>query len=152
MSKPGVKKAFSLLGSEVRDERAKRIWSDSYIALTNSSSSNHSEYRGRSNELVNWISVQSVPSMLPPYSAGSCRSRLLLMLREGHNGVKLSRPELEKIACWIDLLVPFCGDYFEANTWSPKETERYEYLMKKRKEQAELERRNVREMLQQAGR
>jgi len=149
---PGVKKAFSLLGNEVRDERAKRIWSDSYIALTNSSSNNGSEYRGHSNDLVNWISVQSVPSMLTPYSAGACRSRLITMLREGHNGVKLSRPELERIACWIDLLVPFCGDYFEANTWSPKETERYEYLMKKRKEQAELERRNVREMLQQAGR
>ena len=27
---------------------------------------------------------------------------------------RLSREELDKIATWIDLGVPFCGDYFEA--------------------------------------
>ena len=59
---------------------------------------------------------------------------------------------MEKIACWIDLLAPFCGDYVEANIWSPEETKRYEYLVKKRKAQEELERTNIQEMLQQAGR
>ena len=59
--------------------------------------------------------------MLPPYSAGAAKSRLMTLLEQGHGDVKLSREEIDKIACWIDLLVPFCGDYLEANAWSEAE-------------------------------
>jgi len=51
--------------------------------------------------------------MLPPYSAGAAKSPLMAMLRAGHNKVDLSREELEKLSCWIDLLVPCFGDYTE---------------------------------------
>jgi hypothetical protein len=94
--------AFSLLGRQVLDAQAERKWSDSYKALTD-------------RRITNWINIQSEPSMLPPYHAGSTRSRLMSMLEnDAHYGVQLSAEELARIALWIDLLVPYCGDYTEA--------------------------------------
>ncbi len=46
--------------------------------------------------------------------------------------MKLDAAEVEKIACWIDLLVPFCGDYTEAAAWTPEERQKYERYFAKR--------------------
>jgi hypothetical protein len=93
--------------------------------------------------LVNWISAQSMPPLLPPYSAGSARSGLIAMLGKGHNGVRLAREEMDKLAAWIDLAVPFCGDYLEANAWSDEERARYRVFEEKRERLAAEERQNV---------
>ena len=130
----GVKPAFGLKGTEIWDERAKRRWSQSYLALTQ---------RGRPNPVVNWLNVQSVPPMLPPYFAGSATSKLMTMLEEGHDGVKLSQEEMEKIACWIDLLVPYCGDYAEASQWTQAEADKYNHYLNKRVQMEQLERENI---------
>jgi len=135
---PGVKKAFSLLGEGNLDRRAKRMWSDSYLALTQN---------GRPNKLVQWLNAQSIPPMLPPYFAGSARSELITMLEKGHNSVKLTREEMEKLCCWIDLLVPYCGDYTEANAWSDREKEKYARYQAKRDRMAEIERKNIQALL-----
>jgi hypothetical protein len=45
--------------------------------------------------------------VLPPSSRGAAKSRLLKMLTGGHGKVALSKEELEKVACWIDLNAPF---------------------------------------------
>jgi len=124
---------FSLLGAENPDGCG-RLWSDSYLALTQ---------RGRPNPIVNWLNAQSVPPMLPPYFAGAATSKLMTMLDEHHNDVHLTREELEKIACWIDLLVPYCGDYVEAHNWSPGDVERYNRYMTKRRNMEELDRKNL---------
>ena len=122
--KPG---AFSLLGIPNLEPVAQREWSDSYLYLTNG---------GKPGPLVNWIGAQSVPTLLPPRFAGAATSKLMDLLENGHRGVKLSREELDKIACWIDLLVPFCGDYREAAAWSPGKYAFYDrYLLKRRREQ-----------------
>ena len=65
------------------------------------------------------------------------------MLRQTHYEVQLSREELDKIACWIDLLVPYCGDYREANTWSPSDAAKYERYAAKRKSMEAIERANI---------
>ncbi len=134
---PGIKKAFSLLGTSKPDKRAKRAWSDAYLALTNG---------GRSTDLVNWVSVQSVPSLLKPYHAGAATSGLFEHLAD-HHGVELSREERDKLACWIDLAVPCCGDYAEANTWNEKDRNKYYHFLHKRMGMAALERANIAEML-----
>jgi len=141
--------AFSLLGEVTEDRIAKRKWSDAYLVLTYASAANADEpfagdCQGR---LVNWISAQSVPEPLPPYSAGANRSGLLTLLDQGHQGVKLSREELDKIACWIDLLVPYCGDYREANAWTEKEMKKYERYAEKRRQMEEAEQQNIDAML-----
>ena len=93
--------------------------------------------------MVNWIGSQSIPAPLPPYAAGACRSGLLPLLEAGHDGVRLSREELDKLACWIDLFVPYCGDYTEANAWTAEETEKYHRYLDKRKHMEEIERQNI---------
>jgi hypothetical protein len=86
--------------------------------------------------------------MQPPYSAGANRSKLIELLDEGHEKVKLSREELDKIAAWIDLSVPYCGDYTEANTWTAAEVEKYERYFTKRQQLAAEDQANITAWLQ----
>jgi hypothetical protein len=44
------------------------------------------------------------------------------------------------LACWIDLAVPFCGEYTEANSWADKEKKWYQRQVKKQKRLQGLER------------
>lgn len=138
--------AFSLRDTPVVEDLAKRRWTASYLALVQATPRDlegHRYLAGTTNALVNWISAQSVPDLLPPYAAGAARSRLLSMLAEGHHDVRLSRAEFEKLACWIDLLVPFCGDYEEAHQWTAEELATYRHFLQKRRHMEELERRNI---------
>jgi hypothetical protein len=57
--------------------------------------------------------------------------------------VKLSREELEKIACWIDLIVPYCGNYREANAWTAAEMRKHERYAEKRRQMEEVEQQNI---------
>ncbi len=125
---PSKTTSFSLLSRPVTERKSGRNWTESYLALLRAEKKGggrQNVYYARSNRLINWISPQSGPEMLKPYSFGAAKSPLLAMLKKGHNNVALTREELDKLACWIDLAVPFCGDYTEANCWSPKETQWY---------------------------
>jgi len=51
------------------------------------------------------------------------------------------------LACWIDLLVPYCGDYTEANAWTKEELSKYNHFMKKRKHMEEIENKNIKELI-----
>ncbi|MGL4594339.1 MAG: hypothetical protein ACRCUY_06380, partial [Thermoguttaceae bacterium] len=138
---------FSLKGDEVIDIHAKRKWSRSYLNLTNSTKLNENVgFAGKQTPVVNWINVQESPEMLSPYKAGAATSSLLTMFDphlaqngKTHHDVKLSREALDKIAFWIDALVPFCGDYFEANSWNEQELSKYHYYETKKKNMAELD-------------
>jgi hypothetical protein len=66
------------------------------------------------------------------------------LLNDGHQGVKLSREERNTIACWIDLVVPYCGDYLEANAWNSAEMEKYQHYAKKRTAMEKLEQESIR--------
>jgi hypothetical protein len=141
--------AFSLLGEVTVDRTAKRKWSDAYLMLTQATAATPDEpFQGEcKGRVVNWIGAQSVPEPLPPCFAGASRSELLTMLGEGHKGVRLSREELEKIACWLDLLVPYCGDYREANAWTEEEMKKHERYAEKRRQMEEVEQQNIDAML-----
>lgn len=118
-SAAGQSKKLLLTGEPVLDARSKRYWSRAYLTLT---ATTESDSRGHANELVNWINNSSEPCMIPPQYGGSTRSKLIAMHEAGHKDVKLSREELDKLAAWIDLVIPFCGDYVEANAWNEAET------------------------------
>lgn len=139
----GTPAPFSLLGNTYRptDQKEKeatastgRDFSESYMNLVN---------RGRPTEIVNWLNVQSIPPMLPPYFAGSSKSKLLTQFEEGHNDVQLSDQEKKVLACWIDLLVPYCGSYTESNTWSDSQKAEYGYYQNKRDRMSDIDRENV---------
>ncbi len=140
-SVPPEKQAFSLLGTGTPDKAAGKMWSDAYLVLTNATANDPRS--GRPNKLVSWISAQSAPPMLPPYHAGAAKSALMTLLEEGHEGVQLSQKELRTIACWIDLLVPFCGDYNEANCWTDGEKKKYRRFLEKRKKLEEEDLQNI---------
>ncbi|MCX7824622.1 MAG: hypothetical protein N2689_03595 [Verrucomicrobiae bacterium] len=132
---------LDLTAAEVLDTTAKRRWSRAYVSLTHAIQTppggflpDRRDLRGNPDHpLVNWVSAQSPPPMLPPYPAGSNRSKLIEMLDRGHNDVKLSREAMDKLAAWMDLGVPFCGDYIEANAWTEEEKAKYQRYFEKRK-------------------
>ena len=69
--------------------------------------------------LVSAVGSGPLP-VVPPYSWGSHRSRLVDMLRAGHHEVKLTPAEFDRIVTWIDLNAPYypCAeDYYTGNTW-----------------------------------
>lgn len=130
-----------LRGRDVADASAKRNWTTAYLALTHAEESDRKGHAGAwrgspDHPLVNWISAQSAPTLLPPLSAGSNRSRLIALLDAGHEKVKLSPDELGWLATWIDLGVPFAGDYREAAAWTAEESARYERYLAKRQQLA----------------
>jgi len=144
--------AFSLLGDANEDPTAKRKWSDAYLVLTQAQpdrweAPNHAFHGNPQGRVVSWISSQSVPEPLPPYSAGSAKSSLLSLLEKGHKEVKVSREELDKIACWIDLAVPYCGNYLEANAWTVEEMKLYERFAEKRRQMEEVDQDSIRALL-----
>ena len=49
---------------------------------------------------------------IPPYTLGSHASRLITLIREGHEDVKLSREEFIKLVTWVDANAPYYGSYF----------------------------------------
>ena len=116
--------AFSLQDRRTFDARSLRKWSDSYKALAR---------RG----IASWISPQSAPPMLPAYHAGAAKSRLISLLQEGHNGAKLTSVEMRAIAAWIDLLVPYCGEYTEG--LEGKHLAKYQHFAAKRQRLAAAE-------------
>ena len=73
------------------------------------------EYAG--NGIINWLHVSSTCAMLPPYAYGSTSSPLMDYLEPSHYGVQLTPEEKERVACWIDLNVPFAGSWMELNFW-----------------------------------
>ncbi len=51
-------------------------------------------------------------SPIAPYTLGSHASKLVHLIREGHEGVELSKPEFIKLVTWIDANSPYYGSYF----------------------------------------
>jgi hypothetical protein len=136
-------RAFSLMDTPNLDTGAKRYWSDAYLALVAPATGP----RGPSNGPVRWVHPQSVPSMLPPYSSGAARSPLITLLEEGHHGVTLSQRDQQTIALWIDLGVPFIGDYAEAHAWSESEMRKHQHFLEKRRRMEAAERENIQALI-----
>jgi len=90
------------------DERdTHRNWLQSYINLVgHAESASYSKY-------VNWFHAEDCPLLMPPNRAGSGKSMLVSLLENGHKEVSMTKEEMDKIKCWIDLGVPHFGSYTE---------------------------------------
>ena len=128
----------SLLSAQTADGNAKVRWSDSYLALTNAERHGGVLY-GQPNAMVNWVHSQSEPPMMAPRETGATRSRLVSLLERGHKRTRLTAEELRTIVCWIDLGVPYTGDYTEARQWTEDEVAMYEHFLAKRRAVEETE-------------
>jgi hypothetical protein len=131
----GTGERMDLRGIPNRSEGMnQRAWTTSYLNLTGAQrDERNGNWVGNPDEgLVRWIHKQSRPTELPPYYSGAARSPLMEMLEQGHEGVVLDQLEMFKLAAWIDLLVPFSGDYREGGMWSTKDHAHYTYYETKR--------------------
>jgi hypothetical protein len=138
-------KPLNLTAEAVLVGTTKRRFSQSYLTLTHTGK----DCGNWNHDWVNWIDCMSEPALLPPYSRGAATSKLMTLLRGGHEDVTLTRQELETIACWIDLLVPFCGDYREANAWSQGDLDLYARAEAKRRQLQEAEEAGIRVLIEQ---
>ena len=119
----------------VTDEHAKRHWTQSYLTLTHSKpdlKGPDRRYRGDpDHKLLNWVSAASAPPIQKPLTVGSNTSAIFKHLDAGH--CKTLKPqELAMLATWVDLAVPFCADYLEANAWNEEEMKKHEHYKVKR--------------------
>jgi len=134
---------FNLSGRKVYEDLSGRAWAESYLSLLRAG------FRGQGNgtyhlaawpnKYTNWISPQSGPLVLEPYSFGAARSSLIAMLRAGHKEVELSIEEMHKLCCWLDLAVPYCGEYMESNLWTDANIRNYNSRLAERRRLAMLE-------------
>jgi cytochrome c553 len=126
---------------------AHRLWLRSYGTLTEIDLKNqYMNYRDHSKWLA-WFGRLDEPDLLPPGRTGSVKATLLPFLEKGHNQVRLSTEELDKLAAWMDLGIPFCGDYFEANDWDSGQLKHYEMRMTLRQKMAAIEQANIKEWI-----
>ena len=49
--------------------------------------------------------------ILPPFAWGSHQSKIIEVLRKGHNDVKLDRASFDRLVTWIDLNAPYYASY-----------------------------------------
>jgi hypothetical protein len=140
-SKIGESK-ISLTGEVARPESVKligagevdpkRAYTQSYVAITTSGNPDK-------NPWMTWLKPRSRAVMLPPYHTGASKSKIMDYLESAHYGVNVSENEKRRFACWLDLLVPFCGSYTQHNTWTDAEKAEYNYFQEKRRAYAAAE-------------
>lgn len=67
---------------------------------------------------VTWFALgRSLAPMIPADFWGARHSKIMQFLEPAHYGVQVSEHEKDLVKAWIDLCVPYCGSYMEANTW-----------------------------------
>jgi hypothetical protein len=130
-SKP---EAMDLRGIPVDDATLNlRKWTRSYLNLVEATRTPNGGYKADPEKgMVTWISKMSRPTEIPPYFSGAARSPMLEMLDKGHHEVVLTDEEHARFAAWMDLLVPFSGDYREGNAWEERQHAYYSYYEGKR--------------------
>lgn len=110
----------------------KRAYTQSYVNITTSGDPDK-------NPWMIWLKPRSRAVMLPPYHTGASRSKIMDYFEPAHYGVSVSENEKRTFACWLDLLVPFCGSYAQHNTWTDAEKAEYGYFQEKRRAYAAAE-------------
>ena len=91
------------------------------------------------NPWMTWLKPRSRTGPLPPYHTGACKSKIMDCFEPAHYGVQVSENEKRTFACWLDLLIPFCGSYAQHNTWTDAEKAEYGYFQEKRRAYAAVE-------------
>ncbi|MDD2598024.1 MAG: hypothetical protein PHO37_02195 [Kiritimatiellae bacterium] len=125
-----------LTSTVVEDPGAKRAWSKAYLALTHSRPDDPKRpagWRGNADhKVLNWISAGSTVELLPPNSSGSSKSTLFTERLDNGHCETITADEVKRLAMWVDLGVPFCADYVEANLWNDAEKKKHAHFQAKR--------------------
>jgi hypothetical protein len=125
-----------------------RKYNQSYLTLLKVKWSGERLDQGRPNKWVNYYTRLLTTELIPPYYAGAAKSGLLQKLRKGHSNVELSEAEFNTISAWIDLNVPYVGEYDEMNIWTKESKEKYKQKVNIRKEQEAIESENIKQFIE----
>lgn len=138
----GKKHELSLTSKPYFAKNEKRQWTESYVNLVNHFKDRQGHTRSNHDgKYVKYLGAQSGPQLHKANEyLGAVNSPLMKLLREGHQGVGMTTEEMEKLAAWIDLYVPYSGTYVEANTWTAEEKKKYAYFQAKRHYMREYDR------------
>jgi hypothetical protein len=142
-----------LRSTPVWDKQARKFWNMSYHKLISTDrpappANDTQQVLGtiaEKSRYLNWIGRWSIPVMIPPYSHGSSQSPLISLLEKGHEKVKMTQEEMDKISCWIDLALPHSGNWTEGMT--PEDKEIYMKVYKKRLDWEKREALNIQEYI-----
>jgi len=130
---PNAGKPFSLEGDNIGSQRMSRYFPLSYLVLTGSTPNSSIQWVGTANnQYIKWLSSMSAPEVQKANAFGAVASNMMKLLREEHQGVKLSDTDLRTIAAWIDLCVPAYGTYDANNHWDSSEYREAEEEQNKR--------------------
>ncbi|MCQ2393817.1 MAG: hypothetical protein MJ249_05950 [Kiritimatiellae bacterium] len=123
-----------LTAAPVLDAVAKRNWTRSYVNLTHAKPSQaQGGYLGNSDHPgLNWINSGSEPTLLAPRCLGAGSSAWFTNRLEKAHCPALTDAERRTLALWVDLGVPFGGDYLEGAAWTPEERARWDAAEEKR--------------------
>jgi len=147
---------------KVFDPDSKKKWALSYYNLTKARPGAHPEQyelwgeiwsrfgpakADEPNQYIDWWTRFELMKPYPAYRSGSLKSRLIKILDSGHHGVKLPQKAMDGLCAWIDLNIPYCGDYDEGNTWNPEETEYYYHRVALRKINEKINEQNIQELI-----
>ena len=149
----GDTKPPDLRATPVWDGEARKFWNQSYHALISTDrpaapANDVGQVLGviaEKSRYLNWLGRWSVPEMIPPYSHGSSLSPLVLLLEKGHEKVRMTREEMDKISCWIDLALPHSGKWTEGMT--PDDEEIYTKVYRKRVDWEKQDALNIQEYI-----
>lgn len=130
--------SVKLLGAGQVDP--KRAYTQSYVTITTSGNPDK-------NPWMTWLKPRSRAVMIPPYHAGASKSKIIDYFETTHYDVKVGDDEKRTFACWLDLLIPFCGSYSQHNTWTEAEKTEYDYFQEKRRAYAAAELDSLRQSL-----
>lgn len=87
------------------------VFNVSYLELRRKSALRWHPDRREDEKLLVKAVDDGPPEVLPPYSWGSHRSRLIDVIRSEHQGIKMDRESLYRMITWIDLNAPYYGSY-----------------------------------------
>lgn len=100
------------------------------------------------NRYVSWYTRFELMKPYPPYRSGSIRSGLVQKLEAGHQNLTIPQEDLDKIRAWIDLNIPFAGEYDESNIWNDDEKKVYRERMEERLRNEQIEAENIKQFIQ----
>jgi hypothetical protein len=143
----------NLTSESVWDKAARKFWNRSYHELISKDRArgpaNDTSQRlgviAEKSKYLNWIGRWSIPTLIGPYSYGASQSPLIALLEKGHEKVKMTREEMDKISCWIDLALPHSGSWTEGMT--PEDKAIYMKVHNKRLDWEKQEAKNIKEYI-----
>lgn len=134
-----IDSGFSLKGdgdNKIKGVREKINYNLSYLVLVGAKYTDRDNngdffYTGRpNNRMTNWIGAMNQAQVQDPYQNGSKKSNIIDLLMNdtdgNHSGLSITKSQIQALAAWIDLGVPFRGTYDEANTWNSNDYREYE--------------------------